>query len=156
MDDPVFDRRVYNLIELRDQLEKSRQAGEPLPGKAAADLFYILTRLASVHPGRGKPSQWDSCHQDLVDYWRYEAVKEARRRGAKGETAYEVVADVGRTFWGDVTDHAVKASHKRVKKRLKTEPGRYDRLQGLSAVDGFRRRWDAAIMEIVQGQAWPG
>jgi hypothetical protein len=134
---------VHKLIQ--DRLEASRLAYEAgnLAGIAEAVMIcqewqialpsWLVNALARLwkatargeqKKGMGRHARWiEQYRQDILDYSRFEAVMEAREHGFKGDAAFEkAVKILGPQAW---SIDAVKASFRRVPRRMKENPRRY-------------------------------
>ena len=139
---PEFDAKAHNAAVDATQ----RQAYETAGNLAA--LLDALRHLQRVHPHwaldaatrelervalgwgrqatRGRHAKWVTQHkQDLIDYRLYKAVENFRQAGVPRDDVWALVSRRSRRSDHSRKPDAVRLAHARVRRRLRTTPGRY-------------------------------
>jgi hypothetical protein len=139
---PEFDAEAHSKAVDAEQ----RQAYETAGNLAA--LLDALRHLQRAHPhwateaacrelegfalgwGRrnksGRHAHWSTQHaQDRIDFRWYQSVEDFRRAGVPRDDVWELVSKHHRRTDHHRSPDAVRLAHARVKRRLRTNPGRY-------------------------------
>jgi len=127
--------RDGSLGALNDVLKLCEEYNRPLPEWAAHGLSKLVKDAATgARTGERGRRHWIKRYlADMCDIDRYECVLEGREHGVKwdsgDESVYEAAADVLSGTFSDGTPAAIRESYRRVRRRMKTAPGRYKALQ---------------------------
>lgn len=136
-------RRAFetgNIGAIEDVLYYCGRHQKPLPQWAYIKLLNITRDFIfrAQQNKKGRNARWITQHrQDIIDFTRAECVQECRTHGFKWHgdkntsSVYEKTSDLLKGTFAEGSEHAIKKSYERYKKRSKENPLRYKILSGL-------------------------